>query len=255
MAFCSCLGTGAILGLIDQALLGLCASAETTGACTNTPLPQQGPAVSGLTDTGPSSKPRALHKCSEYPDPGFTRNCYSVLLPAVLASVGVCAMGVLCSCVQGRAKRPDQRRPDRLPALRGLAWFCGGSGGGRSVCRCQEVRLWPALQSWRGLAALHLVDVFLSFFFGLSDASLLREFGLLYLWFWQGLHTNVLPWWSLNQRKINGQIKRRPCWQWRLGVGQGWGGWGQGSPLAGHVHCCHQAVRGGRRCEDGSGPC
>lgn len=65
------------------------------------------------------------------------------------------------------------------------------------------------------------------FFFGLSDASLLnylpREFGLLHLWFWQGLHTSVLPWWSLNQRKINGQIKRRPCWQWRLNVGPGGG--------------------------------
>lgn len=32
MAFCSCFGTGTILGLTDRGLWGLCASAETTGA-------------------------------------------------------------------------------------------------------------------------------------------------------------------------------------------------------------------------------
>lgn len=51
-------------------------------------------------------------------------------------------------------------------------------------------------------AQAQLPVLLLMFSFCLSDASRLnylpREFGLLHLWFWQGLHTNVLPWWSLS---------------------------------------------------------
>lgn len=128
--------------------------------CTNPPLPQQGPAVSGLTQaswldtTVPELQAGALCKCSEYPHPGFTRNCYSLLLPAVLASVPVCAMGVLCSCVQGHVKRPNQRRRTGSllsEGLRGsgvvLGWADPSSAdlqvsGGRALaCPAELVRL------------------------------------------------------------------------------------------------------------------
>lgn len=55
---------------------------------------------------------------------------------------------------------------------------------------------------WQSRPRAQLPVVLLTFSFCLSDASPLnyspREFGLLHLWFWQGLHTNVLPWWSLS---------------------------------------------------------
>lgn len=52
----------------------------------------------------------------------------------------------------------------------------------------------PPWQSWPG-AQLPLIS--LMFSFCLPDASLLNylpgEFGLLHLWFWQGLHTDFCP--------------------------------------------------------------
>lgn len=68
------------------------------------------------------------------------------------------------------------------------------------LCAAGSSAGWPPWQSGPGA---QLPVVLLMFSFCLSDASPLnylpREFGLLHLWFWQGLHTNVLPWWSLSR--------------------------------------------------------
>lgn len=156
MAFCSCFGTGIILRLTDCALWGLCASAETTGA-----LYEYTPASAGSSrvraDTGllaghhsARTPSWALLKCSKFLDPVLTckqwdfkevRNCSGFLIPSVLASVWVYAMGVLCPCVQGMLETQSGKM-DRL---------CGGYGVGRLTCeglQVQEVRLRPALQGW-----------------------------------------------------------------------------------------------------------
>ena len=113
-------------------------------------------------------------------------------------------------CPQGMLGSSLMMKTGRLLACRGFAGLCGSL-----LMAVEWAHPHPPRPVWgteqpvgegsvpgRAGPGAQLPVILLMFSFCFSDASPLnylpREFGLLHLWFWQGLHTNVLPWWSFS---------------------------------------------------------
>lgn len=127
---------------------------------------------------------------------------------------GAAVMSSVCWSVQwvSKALSPGhvgrlRRGTDRILAGSGLVGPRGSPGWGNPLWGPEVGRPPPCRPVWGGerrrVASLAepaggpAALVLLVFSFCLSDASLLnylpREFGLLHLWFWQGLHTDFCP--------------------------------------------------------------
>jgi hypothetical protein len=135
------------LGLLTRPIWGCVPGQKQPVPCMSISLPQQGPAGSVLAQaSGPditvpelqALSTRILHLHGSSGIFEEARNCYGLLIPALLASVGVCAMSVLRPCVQERVRDPIREEGAGTWLSESLRDSVAGYGVVQ-ICRCQEV--------------------------------------------------------------------------------------------------------------------